>query len=476
MKVLVMEPPNQQLPIDTARPNGALGPAYLVGALRAAGIEADYYDGTVGWPGDPLEETFYNRTEQSNGTIRYGASLERLAEVISPYDVVATSSIFTAQTRMHFEIAAIVDWIARDFGKRILLVSGGVNAVALKPHFHTMGFDLVVGGDGEGAIVGIVRGKPELYQPQSGSLEDLPLPALHALPLETYRDLGIPHAGVLPPGTMFSSIQTSRGCQDRCSFCHISLEKQQGGGYLRKFSTEYIHNYVNYAVDLGITRLYFEDDNLFFSKPRLVELAPHLKRPGLSYSNVNGGNLRFLFTKINGRYEVDLDFIAVLADFGLCELMLPFESRSFNIMEKYATGKYNPDTMDSIALVKALKDAGIRIAGNFMIGFRDESWGSVLRTKDYAKSLMDAGLDACGFMIPVPYPGSLDFQLQMEYPDVRAEFDRDPLYFTDRMHWRGRPLFPTRVPGELLQAAVHEFWEELNPTSYVAAKTERNVR
>ena len=76
MKVLVMEPPDQQLPQDTARPNGALGPAYLIGALRAADIEADYYDGTVGWPGQPLSETFYNRVEQENGTIRYGASPE----------------------------------------------------------------------------------------------------------------------------------------------------------------------------------------------------------------------------------------------------------------------------------------------------------------------------------------------------------------------------------------------------------------
>src|SRR3990167_356817 len=129
VRVLVMEPPNQLLPTDTARPNGSLGPAYLVGALRAAWIEADYYDGTVGWDEEDLELTFYNRQEQENGLIRYGASKERLAEVISGYDVIATSSIFTAQTRMHFEIAEI----ARKQGK--IVASGGVNAVALRDQF-----------------------------------------------------------------------------------------------------------------------------------------------------------------------------------------------------------------------------------------------------------------------------------------------------------------------------------------------------
>ena len=32
-------------------------------------------------------------------------------------------------------------------------------------------------------------------------------------------------------------------------------------------------------MELGISRIYFEDDNLFFNK-RLFELAPYLKRDG----------------------------------------------------------------------------------------------------------------------------------------------------------------------------------------------------
>ena len=469
MRVLVMEPPNQQLPCDTARPNGALGPAYLVGALRAAGIEANYYDGTVGHPKESLDATFFNRQPRENGTIRYGASVERLAEVIGGYDVLALSSIFTAQTRMHFEAIRA----AREQDRKILIVAGGVNAQALRKQFLECGADHVVMGDGEQEIVNIVTGSSRPI----ARMDDLPHPALEALPLETYRDLGIPHAGVPLPGTMFGAIQTSRGCQDRCSFCHISMEKAMGTGYLRAFSVERVRRDVEHAASLGITRLYFEDDNLFFSKRRLKQLAPVLKRPGMEYSNVNGGNLRFLFEQKKGsRHEVDAEFVGILADFGLKELTMPFESRSPAIMQQYATGKYDADVMDSAALVWALKMAGIRTSGNFMIGFPDEEWESVLRTREFAREMMAAGLDACGFMIPVPYPGSLDFERWMGSDvEVRRKFEADPLAFTDRMHWRAKPLWPTRVEGERLEASVRDWWEELNGVEYTGKKVEQNV-
>ncbi len=462
-----MEPSNQLLPTDTARPNGALGPAYLVGALRAAGIEADYYDGTVGNERDGVEDCFHRRYLQDNKLIRYGVHEIQLAAVIMEYDVLALSSIFTAQTRMHFESIRI----ARLVRPNIRIIVGGVNARALRKQFLDAGADYVCMGDGEQEVVAFALDHAMLPPPYR-NLDEIPFPALDALPLDTYQKLGIPHAGVMPKGTRFGAIQTSRGCQDACTFCHISTEKQDGMGYLRAFSVDRVRQDVDNAVDLGITRLYFEDDNLFYNKKRLYSLHPALKRTGLEYSNVNGGNLRFLFTSAG---DVDREFIDMMRDFGLVELTMPFESRSSRIMKQYATNKYSADEYDSQALVRYLKDTGIRIAGNFMIGFPDEPWESVLATKHYARQLLDAGLDAVGFMIPVPYPGTVDWQQRMADADTRRAFEADPLSFTDRMHWRAKPLFPTLVEGARLEAAVREFWEELNPQEYVSVKTGGNV-
>ena len=89
-----------------------------------------------------------------------------------------------------------------------------------------------------------------------------------------------------------------------------------------------------------------------------------------------------------------------------------------------ASGKYDPETMDSFALVRALAKAGIRTQRNFMIGFRDEPWESIVATKEYAKALRQEGLGGAAFMIPVPYPGSLDCEIVMQDEVVRKDFER----------------------------------------------------
>ena len=58
---------------------------------------------------------------------------------------------------MHFEIAKIAKKVSKDSGKKILVVSGGVNARALREHFLSNGFDIVALGEGERTIVQIVE-------------------------------------------------------------------------------------------------------------------------------------------------------------------------------------------------------------------------------------------------------------------------------------------------------------------------------
>ena len=268
------------------------------------------------------------------------------------------------------------------------------------------------------------------------------------MPLQVYADLGIPHWGLPVAGKKFSSLQTARGCQDKCTFCHISLEKEErqllgNVGFLRMFSKERIGQEVDKLYKLGVERLYFEDDNLFFNKKRLFDLAPYLKKPGLTYSNVNGANLRFLVKKVGDNYEVDHDFIEMLSDFGLDELALPFETASKEMMTKYATGKYDPTEMNPFGILHAVKKNGIRAAGGFLIGFRDESLESIHETKDFAKLLMQEGMDQVGFGIPVPYPGTLDFEHEMKNPEQRKDFNENLFKYTDNMHNRGKPLFHT---------------------------------
>ncbi len=498
LKVLMIEPAIQKPTFDRAKPNGNLGPAYIIGALRKSGIEADYLDATVGQEGRDLEHTFYNKVELESGLVRVGMDPKEYYEIFCHYDIIATSSIFSAQTRMHFEIAKIAKEVSKKNGKKILTISGGVNARALREHFLSNGFDIVALGDGERTIVQVVeqfsKTKPDFSKVEriafrengktiitsavkrkaTKFLDDhVPHPAIDAFPLDTYQKLSIPHAGYIPPGTRIAPIMTARGCQDACTFCHVSKDKQERElygdiGYLKLFSEERVAQDVIRAEKLGVTRLYFEDDNLFFNKKRLFKLAPYLQRSGMSYSDANGANLRFMVNKDNGKYTVDEDFIKMLSGFGMDELLLPFETRSNEMLQKYATGKFDPETMMPYEIVKSVKRNGISARSNFLIGFRDETWESILSTKEFAKNLFKEGIDQAGFAIPVPYPGTLDFDYQMSKTDVKKEFNENVLYYTDFMHPLLPPLFPTNVPGDKLVKACREFWEELNTSDYVS--------
>ena len=43
------------------------------------------------------------------------------------------------------------------------------------------------------------------------------------------------------------------------------------------------------------------------------------------------------------------------------------------------------------------------------------------------------------------------------------------------MHVRGKPLFKTEVPGEKLQAAVKDFWLEINSKEYTSKTQSINL-
>ena len=200
--------------------------------------------------------------------------------------------VVALQTRQHFEVAKIVKQVASGKGQPILTVSGGVNARAMREHFLSNDFDIIALGEGEQTIIDIVE---EYIQPGSDfrkvggiafrkndqtiitpfppkkwnkTIDYLPYPDIGCFPLDSYAKLGITHGGRVTPGLKYAAIQTSRGCQDQCTFCHISLEKQDENlvgniARLRGFSKERVGKDVDNALQLGVTRLYFEDDNLF---------------------------------------------------------------------------------------------------------------------------------------------------------------------------------------------------------------------
>src|SRR3989344_2319040 len=156
LKVLLVYPPNQLMPVETPRPDGSLGPLYLAGALEAEGIEVDILDASVGTAEDKLEDTFLRPLMQENGLIRIGMTAERIQEEIANggYTVVGINSNFTPQTRMALDVAAAAKSVSRE----ILVLAGGVNARNLPERFLQSGnVDAVCATEGEHILVRLLR-------------------------------------------------------------------------------------------------------------------------------------------------------------------------------------------------------------------------------------------------------------------------------------------------------------------------------
>ena len=57
------------------------------------------------------------------------------------------------------------------------------------------------------------------------------------------------------------------------------------------------------------------------------------------------------------------------------------------MLQKYATGKYDPEKMMPYEIVKTVKRHNIDARSNFLIGFRDEL-GFDFKYKNFAKNLL----------------------------------------------------------------------------------------
>lgn len=475
-------------PEEMAKPDGSLSLPYVAGALRRAHYDVKILDVSVGDDDDRLEDTFFKTSRLPSGLIRCGLPLEKVAGKIADFDVIGISSIFTTQTSMVLELVRFV----KQVDPRKLVIAGGVNSRNLRERFFDSGVDIIVLSEGESIIIEIaeaVRGKRDLttvagiaFRNEKGhevlnkratittDLDELPFPAWDLLPLEKYWKLSRPHGGQFPEGQriQYASLQTSRGCPFHCLYCHISKEDEGeiAGpiGTLRLKSIDRVLQELQTLKDLGAKYIFFEDDSLFAKKKRAYTLFRAASDMGLDLSDVNGINICHLLKNYNGRLDIDMEFLEVLADAGFHMLHLPFESANPRLLDKYSSSKWNPELTDTKRLIEACRSVGIKTAGNYMIGYPDETLSEIYNTILMAKRHIDQGLNHAALFAVVPFPGTL------LYDSVVANGQLDKDFDTDQMKWTKSILKDIAVPAETLEHLRQLAWLTVNRTEFVSYK------
>lgn len=151
------------------------------------------------------------------------------------------------------------------------------------------------------------------------------------------------------------------------------------------------------------------------------------------------------------RWKPDHEVLQALVAAGFTELVLPFESGNRRIIKKYASNKLNIDNNDIAPLIAACKGYNLRVTGNYMIGYPDETLEEIATTIELARRHMACGLDAANFFLVMPLPGTPLYDMACREGHLRSDFD------PDTMNWTRANMANTPVP-----AAVHSATLRIN--------------
>jgi magnesium-protoporphyrin IX monomethyl ester (oxidative) cyclase len=395
-----------------------LGLAYIAAVLEERAYDVKILDVSA--------EDFYNREEIGEEYIQIGLSNGEIKTRIRDFDpdVVGISCLLSSQ----FHDMCNICKLAKEINERIITVVGGAHPSAL-PEESLMNdyIDFVVIGEGEYTMLelmeaikrgydfskidglGFKQGKRIVVNPKTKFIEDLdelPLPARHLLPMETYFKTNLPHSGTSrrSPNT---PIMTSRGCTGHCIFC--ATAKFWGRRYRTRSVDKVLDEMVYLIKEYGVKEIQFIDDNLTLNKKRAIEL----------FNRMIERNLNLVWNTPQGIAVSTLDeeILQKMKESGCYEITLAIESGDEKVLN-YIIKK--PLKLEKVEQqVKTARKLGIITKGYFVVGLPGETKAQMQKTFDFAKRLK---LDAAGIFIAAPLPGTELYRLCREKNYLKSGF------------------------------------------------------
>lgn len=342
-------------------------------------------------------------------------STKDLRKKIKGFDVIGITGMITEYQKVLELITTVRETLP--FAKIIL---GGPLATTLpKELLKRTQADFIVIGEGEKTTPELLRaieGETEDYTVYGiaykrdgyvvvtkpavpiDDLDSIPFPARHLLNMKKYIKNHFESFGYDLEG--YSNIRSinlisSRGCPYDCTFCF----KGMWGCKWRGRSAENIVDEIEFLIEkYNINGLFFNDDTFVLNKKRVFEFARLLKERKLD-----------VVWDCNGRINLmQKDLLNIMYDAGCRGIAYGIESGNQSVLDKINKSI----TLDQIRkVIKLTKEAGLKVAGCFMIGMLDETKETIQNTIDFAREL---NLDFYGFSVTTPFPGTKLYDEVME--------------------------------------------------------------
>jgi len=302
--------------------------------------------------------------------------VNQLAALPQGFDLVAISS-FSAQMGEAYALAE------RFRAARVPAVMGGLHVTSLpyEPAAHGAS---AVAGEGEllwpqvledaelGALKPVYDARGEEFD-----LARAPMPAFELLDIARYNRI---------------TVQTSRGCPWRCSFCASSILLTRK--YKQKPVARVLAEVDRIRALWPRPFLEFADDNSFVNRRYWRELLPELKKRGVRW-----------FTETDLSVHEDPELLELMREAGCAEVLIGFEAPgddSLDGVELKRNWKYarRAEYRDAI---RSIQRHGIRVNACFVTGLDGHRAGVFDAVFDFVQDTLPYDVQVT---VPTPFPGT----------------------------------------------------------------------
>jgi radical SAM superfamily enzyme YgiQ (UPF0313 family) len=241
-------------------------------------------------------------------------------------------------------------------------------------------------------------------------LDELPYPAWDAVDLEEYFN----HKGTRKRNAFnqhqatkrVMSIQTTRGCPYRCSYCHNLFGKK-----LRKRSVENVIGELRLMKDrYDATEIEFIDDIFNLDIKRAKEI----------FQRIIDENFDFKISFPNGLRsdQFDEELLDLFKKGGVFRLVFAIESANPRIQKLI---RKNLDLDAARRNIKLAAERGFSLGGFFMLGFLDETEEECWNTINFA---LESELHTAAFFVVTPFPNTEIWRQALERGyDLQADYE-----------------------------------------------------
>ena len=309
------------------------------------------------------------------------ADIRDLTGMPGPFDLVCISS-FSAQIKEGYELAR------RYAQAGTPVVIGGLHVTACPHEPAAVGASAVV-GEGEVVWHEILRDaaagklKP-LYDARGREfdlLADPPMPAFHLLDIDKYNRI---------------TIQTSRGCPWRCSFCASSILLTKR--YKQKSADRVLEEIDAVRALWPRPFIEFADDNAFVNRAWWHEFLPRLGQRRVKW-----------FAETDISVADDEPLLAKMRDAGCAQVLIGLESpvaAGLDGVELRRNWKLRraPRYRDA---VRRIQSHGVRVNACFVVGLDGHTADVFQDVYDFAQEVAPFDVQVT---LPTPFPGTPFYQ------------------------------------------------------------------